>query len=239
MNKIYYNELSEIPTLSKEEQLALVIKVKAGDNKAREKLINANLRLVVHHAKKFEKHILGNDTITVDDLIMEGNFGLMESIDRYEPEHGATLSYFAGVQIKRRMVDFIMANKTTIRIPQRKQLELAKMAKELETVNKSGESTEMHNQYLPSKTDLPENFDFISSLNDNETNFEMWEKIEFALKTLEPRKREIIEYYHQLNGENKNHTQMAEIYEISNTRVGQIYKRAIKILRETVGRISL
>lgn len=234
MNKIYYNELSNIPTLSKEEQLALIIKAKAGDNKAREQLINANLRLVVHHAKKFEKYIIGNDTITVDDLIMEGNFGLMESIDKYEPEHGTALSYFAGVQIKRRMVDFIMANKTTIRIPQRKQLELAKMAKELERSNKSGENTETQNYYLPSKIDLPENFDFIDSLNDNENTSEMWEKIEFALKTLEPREREIIEYCHQLNGEKKTHTQMAEIYGISNIRVGQIYKRAVKRVNEII-----
>ncbi len=232
MNQTYYNELNNIPTLTKKEQLALIIKAKAGDNKAREQLINTNLKLVVHYAKKFNKYLPNDGALTEDDLICEGNIALIKAVEEYIPDSGTTFSYFAGVVIKRKIISFIISNNGNIKLPQRKMKELLKQAKN--AASNEIEQSAGGEYIVPTKVQLPEYFEFRANENDDENTSEMWESIELALKSLKPREREIIEYYHQLNGEKKTHTQMAEMYGISNIRVGQIYKRGIeKIYKAT------
>lgn len=229
MNSIYYKDLSHIPTLSKEEQLALVIEARAGDNKAKEELINTNLKLVVHYAKKFNKYLSNDSALTIDDLICEGNIALIKAIDEYIPDSGTTLSYFAGVIIKRKLISFIISNNGAMKLPQRKMKELLKQSKNAELDDLEQSAGEEYN--IPTKVQLPDYFEFPANDNDDENTSEMWEKIELALKTLKPRERKIIECYHQINGIKKTHVQLAEINGISNTRIGQIYKSAIKKIK--------
>lgn len=227
MNSIYYNELSNIPTLTKEEQLALVIEAKAGDNRAKEQLINANLRLVVHLAKKFQKYLSNDGTaITLDDLISEGNVALTKAINDYHPESGTTLTYFAGVVIKRQIISFIISNNSSMKLPQKKMKELLKQSRNADSDEFEQSPGEEYN--IPKKIAIPEYFEFPDDNSDDENTLEMWEKIEMALNLLKPREKEIITYYHQLNGERKTQTEMAEIYGISKQRVGQIINQAIK-----------
>lgn len=229
MNSIYYDELSHIPALSKEEQLALVIKAKAGDNKAKEQLINSNLKLVVHYAKKFNKYLPTDGALTEDDLISEGNIALIKAVNEYQTNSGATLSYYAGVVIKRAIISFIIANNSSIKLPQRKMKELLKQAR---NAGLDGNNESAGKEYnIPKKIAIPDYFEFPDNTNDDENAIEMWETIEIALKSLKPREKEIIEYYHQLKGEKLTHVQLAEKYNISKSRVGQIYKAAIKKIR--------
>ena len=80
---LYLEEINKIPMLSYEEEYELALKAKAGDKKARERIINANLRFVVSVAKKFK-----GQGLPLSDLINEGNIGLINAIDKFEPEKG-------------------------------------------------------------------------------------------------------------------------------------------------------
>ena len=77
----YLKTIDKIPLLTYDEEYELALKAKNGDKKAREKLINANLRFVVSVAKKFR-----GQGMPLEDLINEGNIGLMTAVDKFEPE---------------------------------------------------------------------------------------------------------------------------------------------------------
>lgn len=79
----YMKDLSRFPLLTHEEEADLAKKAQAGDMAAREKIINSNLRFVVRVAKQYQGMGLG-----LEDLISEGNVGLLMAIDRFDPSKG-------------------------------------------------------------------------------------------------------------------------------------------------------
>lgn len=102
----YVNEYNGFPKpLSKEDEEKYVILMIEGDKKAREKLINHNMRLVAHVAKKF------NGATEADDLISVGSIGLMKAIDSYRPEKGSSLSTYASRCIENEILMLLRANK--------------------------------------------------------------------------------------------------------------------------------
>jgi len=229
MNQIYYNELSIIPSLTREEQLDLVSKAKAGDNTSRERLINSHLKLVVHYAKQMEKFLTPDGTLTIDDLIGEGNIALIDAIKGYKPDSGTTLSYFAGVVVKRRITSFILQNSSAIRTPERKMKALLKLAKEQESVGLDESAGEIQ---IPSKVIFPDFIETITDENDNEDISEMLDKIQAALKLLKPREKEIIEYYFGINEKvKKSQVQIASDIGITKSRVNQIITSTIDKIR--------
>jgi RNA polymerase primary sigma factor len=84
---VYLNEIGKIPLLSKEEEKEIGRQIKEGDLSAKEKLIGANLRFVASIARKFQG--MG---LSLEDLICEGNIGLMRAVKKYDPEKQ---NYFA------------------------------------------------------------------------------------------------------------------------------------------------
>ena len=91
--------------LSKEEEAECIEKHMAGDTKAREKLINHNLRLVAHIVKKF------NNSLEADDLISVGTIGLVKAIDSYKPIKGVLLSTYASRCIENEILMLIRSHK--------------------------------------------------------------------------------------------------------------------------------
>ena len=77
----YFAEIRNVPLLSAEQEQRLAILMKAGDNTAREQLIEANLRLVVSVAKRFT-----NQGLSMADLIQEGNIGLLRAMEKYDAD---------------------------------------------------------------------------------------------------------------------------------------------------------
>src|SRR4051812_13708360 len=86
----YFARIDKGQLLSHEEEIALSRQAKAGDERARQRLMEKNLRLVVSVAKRYRG--MG---LPFEDLIQEGNIGLMRAIDKYDPERGYRFSTYA------------------------------------------------------------------------------------------------------------------------------------------------
>jgi RNA polymerase primary sigma factor len=108
----YLREIGQIPLLTPEEEIELATKIKTGDTKARERMINANLRLVVTIA-----HDYANLGLPLLDLISEGNIGLTKAVERFDPTKGAKLSTYAMWWIKQRIKRALANQSKTIRLP--------------------------------------------------------------------------------------------------------------------------
>lgn len=110
--EIYMREMSETPLLTPAEEITLAMRIEKGDMEAREHMIKANLRLVIHIARKYE-----NGGLPLLDLINEGNIGLMKAVDLFEYRKGYKLSTYASIWIKQ-YIRIALANQgKTIRIP--------------------------------------------------------------------------------------------------------------------------
>lgn len=110
--KAYMQDIGEIPLISKEEEVELAAKIKAGDEMARQKLIKANLRLVVKIAHDFKGFGL-----PLLDLISEGNIGLMRAAEKFDPAKGAKFSSYSAWWIKQSMRRALSQKSRTIRVP--------------------------------------------------------------------------------------------------------------------------
>jgi len=109
---LYCREIGRLEMLPREEEAELARQVRQGDEAAREKLIKANLRLVVYLAHEYEGR-----GVALLDLISEGNIGLMKAVDRYDPAKGAKLSGYATYWIQQRMRLSVYNHGRTIRVP--------------------------------------------------------------------------------------------------------------------------
>ena len=110
--KMYLKEIGKYDLLKPEEEPILAKKILEGDQEAKQKLINANLRLVVNIAK----HYVGRGMLFLD-LIQEGNLGLMKAVDKFDYEKGFKFSTYATWWIRQAITRAIADQARTIRIP--------------------------------------------------------------------------------------------------------------------------
>ena len=108
----YLREIGSIPLLTRQQEIELARKIKKGDAVARERMINANLRLVVTIA-----HDYANLGLPLLDLISEGNIGLTKAVERFDPAKRAKLSTYAAWWIKQAIKRALANQSKTIRIP--------------------------------------------------------------------------------------------------------------------------
>lgn len=109
---LYLREISQVPLLTPEEEVKLAAQIKRGNKRAREKMIMANLRLVVKIA-----HDFSNYGLPLLDLISEGNIGLMKAVERFDPKKGGKLSTYASWWIKQSIKRALANQSKTIRLP--------------------------------------------------------------------------------------------------------------------------
>ncbi len=110
--RLYLREIGKIPLLSAEEELALARRVMQGDRDAKDKMAEANMRLVVSIAKRYVGR--GLDLL---DLIQEGNTGLLRAVEKFDPEKGFKFSTYATWWIRQAITRAIADQARTIRIP--------------------------------------------------------------------------------------------------------------------------
>lgn len=110
--RLYLREIGKIPLLTPEEELALAQKVKSGDKDAKDKMAEANMRLVVSIAKRYSGR--GLDFL---DLIQEGNTGLLRAVEKFDPDKGFKFSTYATWWIRQAITRAIADQARTIRIP--------------------------------------------------------------------------------------------------------------------------
>lgn len=110
--RLYLREIGKIPLLSAEEELDLAQRVVAGDKNAKDKMAEANMRLVVSIAKRYVGR--GLDLL---DLIQEGNTGLLRAVEKFDPDKGFKFSTYATWWIRQAITRAIADQARTIRIP--------------------------------------------------------------------------------------------------------------------------
>jgi RNA polymerase primary sigma factor len=110
--RLYLREIGKIPLLTAEEELTLAHKVVAGDKRAKDKMAEANMRLVVSIAKRYVGR--GLDLL---DLIQEGNTGLLRAVEKFDPDKGFKFSTYATWWIRQAITRAIADQARTIRIP--------------------------------------------------------------------------------------------------------------------------
>ena len=123
--RLYLREIATSKLLTADEELELGKKISMGDEKAKKKLIESNLRLVVSIAKKYN----GNaGSLTILDLIQEGNIGLMKAVEKYDYSLGYRFSTNATWWIRQGIIRAIADQTRTIRIPSHLYEQIKKMS---------------------------------------------------------------------------------------------------------------
>ncbi len=121
---LYFNSIKKIPLLKLEEEKDLARKVARGDGDARRKMIEANLRLVINIAKRYL-----NRGLPIQDLIEEGNIGLIKAVERFKLSKGCKFSTYATYWI-RQSIDRAIANQAnTVRLPIHISTDISKLSR--------------------------------------------------------------------------------------------------------------
>jgi RNA polymerase primary sigma factor len=264
---VYLKEINKVDLLTREEEVELATKAKEGDPRAKERLINANLRFVVNVAKKYQ-----NQGLPLDDLISEGNIGLINAIERFEVEKGYHFISYAVWWIRQAILKAICEKSRTIRLPLNRANELVqieKLKKELSVDN--GE--EASDKEIARLLGLSENMvrDLInisrdmvsletpvfdekqsSTLGDfvedgsGQTpdaltiNDSLKDEINKALATLTDKESQIIQWRFGLN--NNKPLSLKEIgtrYNLTKERIRQIEKKALQRLQQPTSQMGL
>ena len=111
--QVYMKQIKDVPLLTAEQEKDLALKYQAGDKKAKDKLVTANLRLVIMAAKRYNLHT----SIPFEDLIQEGNMGLMRAVETFDATKGWRFSTYAMYWIKQSISRAILNHSRSIRVP--------------------------------------------------------------------------------------------------------------------------
>jgi len=122
---VYLGEIARIPLLSREEEQALAARVRAGDEKAKQRMVEANLRLVVQIARRYL-----NRGLALPDLIEEGNLGLLRAVEKFDADRGTRFSTYATWWIRQAVVRALANQARTIRLPVHVEMLLARYIRE-------------------------------------------------------------------------------------------------------------
>nr|WP_314114378.1 RNA polymerase sigma factor RpoD [uncultured Leptotrichia sp.] len=264
--KMYLREIGQIPLLSYEEEIEYAQRVLNGEEEAKQKLIESNLRLVVSIAKKHT-----NRGLKMLDLIQEGNMGLMKAVEKFEYEKGFKFSTYATWWIRQAITRAIADQGRTIRIPVHMIETINKIKKEsriiLQETGKEPTAEELAEKLeLPVekvKSILEMNQDPISletpvgSEEDSElgdfveddkfanpydatTRVLLKEQLDEVLKTLNEREEMVLRYRYGLDdGSQKTLEEVGKIFNVTRERIRQIEVKALRKLRHPSRRKKL
>ena len=254
----YLADISKIPMILVEEESILAQKIRAGDEKALERLTMANLRFVVSVAKQFQ-----NQGLSLPDLINEGNLGLIKAAKRFDETRGFKFISYAVWWIRQAIMQALSEQARIIRLPLNKIGALNKIRKAQTVLEQKLERTatpfevsevievtpdEIIRTLSASEwhvsTDAPfagsDNFTMMETISDPNGDVPDGElmlsslktEIDRSLKTLTERERDIVALYYGIGGVGA--LSLEEIgfrYDLTRERVRQIKEKALRRLK--------
>ena len=256
----YLRQIGHGRLLTHEEEIDLGRRVREGDETARSKLIEKNLRLVIPVAKKYRG--MG---LPFGDLIQEGNTGLMRAADKFDPEKGFRFSTYATWWIRQAVQRAVADTGRTIRVPVHMGEKIRKMAQaynELSTeltreptdeevgerlawdvdrvkeVKSAIPDATSLNQLLSSEEDSSELGDLVEDERESGTIDEVVRELEIrslmeSVEQLPERQRHVLVRRYGLDGEKPaTLADLSEELEISRERVRQVQREAERLLRD-------
>tara|TARA_R110002050_G_scaffold295452_1_gene454278 strand:+ start:2230 stop:3093 length:864 start_codon:yes stop_codon:yes gene_type:complete len=140
----YLQDVSKEEMITAEEEVELAIKIQSGDERALNRLVRANLRFVISVAKQYQ-----NTGLTLEDLINEGNLGLIEAAKRYDHTKGFKFISYAVWWIRQSILKAAADNSRTIRLPHNRLGEIQK-------ISKASNEFEQKNERTPTAEELSE-----------------------------------------------------------------------------------
>ena len=264
----YLKTIDKIPLLTYDEEYELALKAKNGDKKAREKLINANLRFVVSVAKKFR-----GQGMPLEDLINEGNIGLMTAVDKFEPEKGYHFISYAVWWVRQAILKALAEQSRPVRLPLNRSNELIQIVRaKNDLIHNKGISDNTEDEIAPASgldVTLVKNllevtrdmisfdspikgdeegdssyFDFVEdksqSPEDDVVNHMMEKDVRGLLSVLGDKERDIIEKRYGFNGnEPMSLKAIGDEYNLTKERIRQIEKAALQKLRNNGESVGL
>lgn len=214
--RTYYDELKKYKPLSKTRERRLLKQCKRGDEKAKNELLEANLKFVFDIAKRYTGR-----GVAIGELISEGNMGLIKAVEKFDESQDVKFISYAVWWIRHAMLDAIKRNK---------------MIKYVELDHEEGNSKTLERNVTDDEDEMVSSDDIMYSNEhderNRETNEEQRKIINNLLLTLTPREKFVIENYYGVN--NNNELTLIEIgseLKLSSERVRQIKLSAIRKLR--------
>lgn len=257
---LYLKDINKIPLLTREEENDLAVKAARGDEKAKHKIVNANLRFVVNVAKKYQ-----NRGLDLTDLISEGNIGLLTAIERFDVTKGYHFISYAVWWIRQAILKAICEKSRPIRLPLNRANELVQIEKARKTLtgNKSEEeeiaevagmlnmdsahvreiiriSRDMVSLDLalrPADADSATIGEFLEddqyeNPEQSAINMTMREDIDSVLDSLSEKEAEVLRYRYGLNGSSSmSLKEVGDVFNLTKERIRQIEKKALRRLQ--------
>jgi RNA polymerase primary sigma factor len=256
----YLQEIGKVDLITADEEVELAQRIKAGDQRALEKLTKANLRFVVSVAKQYQ-----NQGLTLPDLINEGNLGLIKAAQRFDETRGFKFISYAVWWIRQSILQALAEQSRIVRLPLNKIGSINKInkmyalleqsnerppsaeeiAKELDmTVNDVKESMKNSGRHLSMDAPLVEGedsnlYDVLRSGESPNPDRELIHEslrteIERALETLTPREADVVRLYFGLGDQHPmTLEEIGETFDLTRERVRQIKEKAIRRLKHT------
>jgi RNA polymerase primary sigma factor len=224
----YFKTIKKTAPLTIAEEGELVLSIQAGEQKAVHELVKANLKFVV---KVANRHI--GQGVPLDDLIQEGNIGLIEAAQAFQPREGQRFINYAQLWIRKRLNEAVAKTGRIVRLPHNQEYEIFKSKKKGETI----EAPTRVNIDAPIGDEGGNTIGDIVLKSGAEVEFAIeLDSIKFrvkkALSVLKDRDRGIIMDYFGIDREYEVPTDMiAEKYSMTNVRVCQIVKASIEKMK--------
>ena len=221
LNK-YLDEIGRESLLSAEEERELARKTKAGDSRALNKLVEANLRFVVTIATQYK-----GKGLPMEDLVSEGNMGLMKAATRFDPDKGTRFVNYAVVHVRQQIEKAIAQQAGLYQVPKDVKDEVAArvQSQPLSVDAPLGYRTNMSLLSVLVNQDAP--------MADERVHSEAIEDaVEFALGSLDARESRVINAFFGIDQEHETMAEIAEDMELKRERVRQIRDKAVRKLRK-------